>query len=152
MSNIQRLLTWKWPVSYLVRDIVESSRKLKDVVERLAKSEIVAPCYFTVLCGPHSCVITRSPTDFRFKKWDEKTQAIIQTNQDDNCVWNGTDDNIIWSEERRKFLKGLVAKHQSGWKCLDQFKQDVLKKPVINEETIYVCCLTQNTIETRVVD
>jgi hypothetical protein len=152
MSNIKRLLEWKWPVSYLVRDIVESSRKFQDVVIRLAESELVAPCYFTVLCGSQSCVITRSPTDYRLQKWDEKTQALIQTNRDDNCTWNGSQDNIIWSKERCKFLKGLVAKNQGKWKSLDQFKQDVLKEPVINEQTIYVCCLTQNTIETRVVD
>ena len=39
-----------WPIGFLVREILESTKDYHIAVEQLAQSSIIAPCYLTI-CG-----------------------------------------------------------------------------------------------------
>jgi hypothetical protein len=39
-----------WPIGFLVREILESTKDYHTAVEQLAQSSIIAPCYLTI-CG-----------------------------------------------------------------------------------------------------
>ena len=137
MKNISKLILYKWPVGFIVRQVMIEENSYDSAVNRLATSQLAAPCYLTVCGVDDGCIITRS----------HDTELPRQTLKDRNCIYQTNidwwfdkvqnKDNILWSIERiiliKKFLesKGEYIKRRDIWAL---YKTN----PVKNEETIYI--------------
>jgi hypothetical protein len=68
IQNVYRIISMKWPASYLVRSIATKQFSIGTAIHLLQKTELVAPCYFTVFDPTNnqnrSCVITRDINKF----------------------------------------------------------------------------------------
>ena len=133
VKNLYRTLSMKWPIGYLVRDIIETSHTTSNAIKILENSELITPCYVTFYVPNYKTFIITRDCD---KNVNTRTDQLVQA----NCDWNKTEPNILWSLERVEHVKKTEN-------MLNQIKGDLqsrdilkclLKHPVINDETIYI--------------
>jgi hypothetical protein len=140
-GNIKKLLNMYWPASYLVREICEQQYDRKMAIELLEKAKLVSPCYFTVFNeNGKSCVITRESENYTTRE----SEHIIQT----NCDYDKIIPNILWSIERRNIIKSSIEKNNNNYATLDLFLKEICKKPIINNETIFINVINDNKLTT----
>jgi hypothetical protein len=134
----------RWPSSYLIRDIFEKNLSTSDAYEKLKKSKLIAPVYFTFLpLEKRPRIIQRGIDSYIVKKDDI---SLCQTNID----IDGSGANILWSKERLEYIKKL---NKTNYDTADEIFSTINRFPVINEETLYVSILSpnNNSIEARII-
>lgn len=144
LSAIYRTLSLWWPSSYLIRDIFEKNLSTSDAYEKLKKSKLIAPVYFTFLpLEKRPRIIQRGIDSYIVKKDDI---SLCQTNID----IDGSGANILWSKERLEYIKKL---NKTNYDTADEIFSTINRFPVINEETLYVSILSpnNNSIEARII-
>ena len=131
-KNLYRTATMKWPIGYLVRELVTTNTNREHVVSHLTNCQLVSPCYITVyIPGGKTTMITRDCD----KAVNVRTNELVQT----NCDWDKNEPNILWSVERRNGIKQAQEKFRDCHEIsLSYVIQTLLENHVYNDETIYV--------------
>lgn len=121
-KNFYRIITSKWPIGYLVRGIITSCKNQKNALDILKHAELISPCYITFFAkNGSSCIITRNCDSVE----NVRLNNLFQT----NCDLGKSEPNILHSLERYKILQKITPDK-------DLLSQ-LLKYPIINDETIY---------------
>ena len=168
--NIAKTITYCWPSSFLIREVLTNCETYGEAVRILSNSQLIAPCYLTIASAdydpgtaknangqnidPRGCILIRDRHGlFSCAKNPELLQNsatgyIVQTNHDKYVEPNG--DNIVYSYERiQQFDKMMNLQLVS-----DPVKlmEKLTSFPLINEETIYTTQMIPRTgeLKTRV--
>lgn len=136
-NSIFGVMKLKWPVSYLIRHVLETKDNTKDALETLGTTELVSPCYLTVCSADGKTYVLQREKN-KLDKIKVSDKFLIQTNKDDPEDGN-KNNNILWSIERNALAKNIVKNS-----ILTQNRTDpeyifekFNKHPIINYETIY---------------
>eukprot|EP00929_Paragymnodinium_shiwhaense_P034028 TRINITY_DN18562_c0_g1_i2.p1 TRINITY_DN18562_c0_g1~~TRINITY_DN18562_c0_g1_i2.p1 ORF type:complete len:473 (+),score=65.17 TRINITY_DN18562_c0_g1_i2:135-1553(+) len=165
INNMLQGLGSSWPVSFLVREVLESVTSFSEAVGALQQSDLMAPTYITV-AGAKACegvVITRSRSGHvKLPLWDMACKgSIVQTNHDwflqhpeiaatVSSSEIGTEHNICHSHEREAF--GRLALQSMGKEaCPRDLWLLCSTEPVRAEDTVYTVSLhpASGTLITR---
>lgn len=165
--NIMKTLTYCWPSSFLIREVLTSCNTYSEAVNVLSNSDLIAPCYLTIASadssvdsptnsGPGSqsrgCILIRDRDGLypcpKNPELLEKsaTGYIVQANHDKYSEPNG--DNIVNSYERIQEFDAIANLHivNDPKKLMDK----LTSFPIINEdETIYTTQMIPRTGEFR---
>jgi hypothetical protein len=138
VNNAYRTLGMKWPIGYLVRDIIEKNTGCHRALNLLSESCLVSPCYITMFIPNGTSVIITRDADSAVSVRNTNT---IQA----NCDHDKTEPDILWSCRRRDlvkvFEKDLDRDARSGVELnVQAILAKMLVHPVLNEETVYVYC------------
>lgn len=144
-----------WPVSYLVRNMLESGEKYEQVVSVLETCKLISPVYYIIsslkLGIPSSpLIIQRAP---------EAHNTICRVNPiQTNCDNIGSSDNIMFSKERLRIVNKILNPEPdpiTGLVTSKKTLESVLKQtcvyPVINKDTIYMTITNANIFDTMVI-
>lgn len=170
IANIWKVLTFVWPIGYLVRFINEKRMSYADAFGILSDTQLVTPCYIT-LYNPSdvSYILTRNPNYLVNVRSTEKFSHLVQTNMDYSCYNrkkqkkdldmkfkpNATinsdenEDNILWSQERYDMIEEHIDNYGNKFKSFNELKRLVEQNPIKNHETIYMCIMTPKFIVTE---
>lgn len=130
IKNLYRTVSQKWPVGYLIRYVIENNFDYDTSKDMLIRFQLISPCYMTLYRKNGSNIITRDCDSASVRNCE-----LIQT----NCDWNKTEPNILWSLERVSAIKEVQKRIDDGEITgAKEAIKEVLKFPVMNEETIYV--------------
>ena len=124
LKNLKRGALGHWPVSFLVREVMETESSFVGAVAALQQSELMAPVYLT-LAGTQSgegLVLTRdregapagdSSSCVSERLGHDGCTSVVQTNMDIiKCDQDDPDDDwqdICDSRRRRRFAKAALA-------------------------------------------
>ncbi|BCS83459.1 NTn (N-terminal nucleophile) hydrolase [Cotonvirus japonicus] len=148
INNVYRTISLKWPIGYLVRNIIENNYNRKTCKDKLINTELISPCYITMFNPKNkSLIITRDCNQVVDVRFDNLFQA--------NCDCGKTEPNILHSIERVNHVKAIINKIQENPdKIVDVNKliKTITKYPVVNEETIYVHYQYDDNIYTGIVN
>lgn len=132
IKNFYRVISLKWPIGYLIRDIIEKSYHPTNTLDILTNTDIVTPCYITMHTPNTSTVIITRDCD---KAVNIRTKNLIQT----NCDWDKITPNILWSVERIAHVRNVEQKiSKTDAITVNNVLAELLTHPVYNDETIYV--------------
>jgi hypothetical protein len=138
LGNFLRTILMKWPISYLVRYVLENELDYKQTKKVLSTYKLISPCYITLCSGQKegACVIVRDcGKTVRIRELGDQ-KYIVQTNCDNMMDRN----DIMWSKDRIRMVRDVLNKNDSHNKsflnCDDVFDM-FLGNPVINAFTIY---------------
>jgi hypothetical protein len=146
-----------WPVSYLIRHMLETGEKYDQVVRTLETCKLISPVYYII----SSLKLNVHPSPLIIQRAPEAHSTIHRPNPiQTNCDNIGSPDNIMFSKERlgivNKILNpepdpitGLVP--QNLRKTLESVLKQTCVYPVINKDTIYLSVLNANTFDTMVI-
>jgi len=134
IMNTLRTFGMKWPISYLVRYIVEKELILPDIITVFEKAELISPTYITIYSinnSNKSVIITRDNN----KLVNTRSTDLIQT----NCDHDKLGPDILWSLERRELLNMIINELNEQKKCSKKLViKNLLIAPIVNSETIYI--------------
>ena len=137
MGSMWRIISFHWPIGYLIRDILENNYDTVKTLRILSNSKLVSPCYITLCPGKGDAyIITRDHDKLvSIRNFNESTY-IVQTNCDDI----NDENNIMWSKERMYKVDRIMNRNdisdQSHITVSDIFDM-FSKTPIINIHTIY---------------
>jgi hypothetical protein len=144
LKNVMKVLTMHWPVSYLLRDICETNHDTKHMINRLQTSTLVSSCYYNIFFpNDKPMTIIRHPTTYITLVRD----YIIQTNCDYDC----NEPNVLYSVERRNIIQKYMMDHNNNFDSYDQILKLLCIYPIINEETIYLTVINEDSHMTTMV-
>lgn len=133
LKNFFRVITLRWPIGYLIRNIIEKKCNVDKTIKILRDYELISPCYITVYHQEKSCVITRNCDSVDNIRYNN----LVQT----NCDFDKIIPNILWSTERRDhvndIIKDIKKKNKINESDIKIILSRLLNFPVLNEETIY---------------
>lgn len=131
-KNLYRVISMKWPIGYLVRELVTKNASIDNAINNLTNAQLVSPCYITVFVpGGTSVIITRDCD----KAVNIRSTELIQT----NCDWNRCNPDILWSVKRRNILMRYQNKYKNTKDLTAEYiLERLLCHPVYNDDTIYV--------------
>jgi hypothetical protein len=146
-----------WPVSYLVRHMLELGEKYDQVVRTLETCKLISPVYYII--SSLKLDVSYSPLIIQRAPEAHSTNCRpnpIQT----NCDNIGSSDNIMFSKERLTIVNqilnpdpdpitGIVP--SSKKKTLESVLKQTCVYPVINKDTVYMCVMNANTFDTMVI-
>ena len=147
LGNVKRALSMKWPVGYLLRDILENGDRLKIVKHRIYRTQLIAPCYVTICPRKLDAVIAVRDCDKLVEKRHQADGLLVQTNHDEGC--ETPLDNIMWSFERyhkashyaQKFSRQTTTGEDTTTSdkndAFIEFNNGFYSEPIINDHTIY---------------
>jgi len=153
-ANIKNALTASWPIGFLVREILESTRDYKTAYGALSFSELIAPCYITV-AGTHgnAVLITRSVSD-QLHIWHLGVKGtIVQTNVDHFMQKSDPDSfDIMNSYSRRDFARKILAQYPPSKITAENLWALISSVPICNSITVYGTYMNPTTgvLETRI--
>jgi beta subunit of N-acylethanolamine-hydrolyzing acid amidase len=152
LQNVKRGLGRSWPVSFLMREVLESAQSYEQAVAFLANSHVMAPCYIVVAGtkAGEGAVLTRERSSDIVERRitladrlggnndDDKSSRrrafIVQTNQDH---WDFDERNdIMWSMERRELAAATLSSLGAD-ACVNDLWRLMRQPPILNELTIY---------------
>jgi hypothetical protein len=139
LSNVYALLNMKWPVGYLIREVCTSECSYNKMLIDFCKASVVSPCYLTICPANDSkpFVITRDPEAYEIHEED----YVIQT----NCDQCKTEPDILYSVSRRLLATDVISQHGNNFASVDQLTRAMLRRPIVNEETIYYTIMNPKT-------
>ena len=135
IQNLRRGLFGHWPVSFLVREVMETETEFQRAVDSLRMSELMAPVYFTiagtepgegvVLARDRQAVEVGTPMEADPSVSETlsmatavETGGVVQANMDISmCDRNDEDDDwqdICDSRSRRGFAKAALASRRGA--------------------------------------
>jgi hypothetical protein len=128
LDNIQRAIKGYYPVSYLVRHVLETNS-----LDLLERSSVISPVYYIVnpFDGKQPYILIREYESF-VKKEDT---YVIQTNTDTPT----SQPNIMFSHERHSILEHAISNNENIIKTMKTY-------PILNEDTIYFSILSNTKI------
>ena len=132
LNNLYRIITRRWPVGYLVREIIDREMSASAAKMTLQESQLVTPCYITLHCKDQSIdsvVITRDPQGSA----DVRTTDLVQCNVDHDKE----EPNILYSLERRSTFR-RIERGITPLDSLDEIVKPLTIFPIVNDHTIYV--------------
>jgi len=139
-ENVKHLLTYSWPIGFLVREVLDDPNTDFDAAVRfLANSTVIAPVYFTI-CGieeGQGTLITRrrESEDQRLTLETDDDGLIVQTNIDHYS--EDEDDDILYSIERRSLARAYCSSlMSSGNVCESELWEIMSKFPITNSLTV----------------
>ncbi len=163
--NIIKTITYSWPSSFLIREVLTECNTYNEAVNVLSNSELIAPCYLTIASADHcddltdssypiGCILIRDrdglhpcPKNPELLK-ESVTGYIVQTNNDKYSEPN--DDNILYSRERVKELDKIM--NQQIVNDPKKLMEKIILSPLINnEETIYITQMKPRTGEFKTI-
>jgi hypothetical protein len=132
LNNVYSIMTMKWPIGYLIRDVCEKHENI-DIKKTLLYSELISPCYI-IMCSvlKNPIIIERNPTTHKITE----NEYVVQT----NCDQDKQEPNILYSVERRKLVLESINsnKNKNNYKDIDDIVKQFTKFPIINDQTIYL--------------
>lgn len=176
-DNFKACISMRWPIGYLVRDILDGQVDHHGAVELFKKSTLIAPCYITMISrrrkGPISGIVKMKDDGLviqrnQYPHAEDDLNAVIylgnnsvltQTNIDQGCY--DDDKDILWSIKRRDLAKvigdGLLELGKGKLKVntLEQ-RSKILGKyltfPILNDETRYISLIHPGRFNTEEID
>lgn len=135
--NAYKTLSMNWPISYLVRNVVEKGLTRIETIKTFEIAQLISPTYITV-CAFNNGLISSADSVIITRDWDK----LVSTRSDDliqtNCDFDKCDPDILWSVERRELFRQIVEELNSLDKCS---KKLILKRlmvtPILNDDLIY---------------
>ena len=136
--NAYRTFNMNWPISYLVRNVLEKQLDRSNAIKIFETAQLISPTYITICAyeagsidSSKSVIITRDCD----KLVDTRSHTLIQC----NCDFDKTAPDILWSLERVELFNIIMAE-LSEQELLS--KKTILKSllvaPILNGDTIYV--------------
>jgi hypothetical protein len=171
-DNLKACLSMRWPIGYLVRDILDNQLSHSNAVDLFKTASLVAPCYITIVKKRRSSGIkldddgliiqrdhypSNNPNDSVILLGKRKT--LTQTNIDQNC--EDPDKDILWSINRRYLAdaigNGLLELGRGTIEIQKEFhRTKILEKymvhPIKNHETRYISLLAPCKFDTNNVE
>lgn len=128
-DNLKKTLSLKWPVSYLIRQVLTMDMNIDDTIKMLSNSKLISPCYINIVSAIGNNVTLVRDAESLVEKIENTT--IIQTNNDKIST-----KNILYSNERKKLAQEIIQnlKANNYYDIIKEF----YKFPIINEETVYI--------------
>lgn len=151
ISNLKKILSMTWPVSYFVRKICEDQLPYTKVLDLMSQTHFVSPCYIT-LYNPSeiSYVLTRDADKLVTQRNNSKNKYLVQTNADYYPqIVDPSTLNIMWSNERYKLISDIMKKNDNQFPNLNSLLIAVYRHPIVNNETIYSCIMTKDYLITN---
>lgn len=150
LNNVWQACIGGSSAAVLIRQTLESQPDFNHAVQTLAKTRLVAPCYFTIAgCAPCEGVVITRNANTTENQWTMGHQShVVQTNMDHWAKGDDTDENIMLSVDRCQLVNDTLS---SGKSTPEQLWTLLSKWPVCNEVTIYGTLMipAQNILETR---
>lgn len=148
MNNLWKIISMRWPISYLIRHICENDNTHKNVIGILSDQQLVSPCYITFYAHDEKdkCYVITRDCDKIVEI--REGEYLIQTNKD----FGEKKPNILFSNEREQIIKDALQKNKNDFKSKEEFCSAVCKFPVINDETIYICVMRKDNIYTEITE
>lgn len=159
VQNLKRGIAGHWPVSFLIREVMESETTFDGAVAALQSSELMAPVYLTiagtepgqglVLTRDREAVTTHGECVSEQLSIGE-TAFVVQTNMDIwRCDQNDEEDDwqdICDSRTRRQFVKAALSS------CSDSVSMNDLwlllsLSPCRAHDTVYTTAMVPSTGE-----
>lgn len=130
-ENMYKIVKFYWPITYLIRNVLENELPYEDAVSELSDNLLVSPCYISVFSKYHkSVIITRDPESLVSIRDYDLVQA--------NCDFDKCTPNISNSLERKKLVNDVEKKCNShNITSYDEILNMLLNYPVLNQNTIY---------------
>jgi len=143
-TNLYRTISGKWPIGYLIRHIIENKSPIEEAEWFLSNVSLISPCYITLYNPSKQTIVLTRDYD---KLVNVRTTDLIQT----NCDHDKDTPNIRWSVERRSLIRQIQeqADNNPEWTVSDILKE-LMKDPILNDDTIYVHYQYGNTFVTLV--
>ena len=151
IGNLKRCLGLSWPIGHLIRILLEKESDLATFKYQVSHADLIAPCYVTI-CDKagKSMIIIRDNN--RLVDTIESPNYVVQTNKDPGP---NPESNILYSIQREKLANKILAEYtqEPNANHKDLFKK-LCKRPIINEETVYMCIMipAANVLETYIPD
>jgi hypothetical protein len=154
MTNVRHSINGSWPVGFLIRHLMETENQYDKIVQYMENSKLIAPCYLTISgagsgSSGQGVVIsrTRESVDKKNILGHNRGSYIVQTNIDYDMTHLDV-PNILYSKERIIAVDQLMRRYpDQGFDDIRKLFLFFGKKPIINEETIYVTIMKSNTGE-----
>ena len=172
LQNIKRGVAGHWPVSFLVREVLETETTFCGAVDALRMSELMAPVYLTIAgCNAgEGCVLARdregASEDTTLEQDSSVSEAlwhrrdsggsgggcasVVQTNMD---IWrcDNDDENDDWqdicdSRARRRFAKAALSSLTSP-PTMEDLWCLVSVAPCKAHDTVYTTAMVPTTSE-----
>lgn len=151
-TNFRNLVSYYWPVGYVVKHTIENYSDLYQAKDYLEKALLISPTYFTI-CGKYDgFLITRKYNGLALptlRLINMKERYLVQTNID----WSNQDprDNILWSLERQKYVRDNLSQIHGQSFDPDRIWEFASKWPILNDDTIYATLMspTNNTYQNK---
>jgi hypothetical protein len=149
-KNLKSAMKGSTPSGFLMRYLLESEPSYDAAVEKLAKTSLVAPCYFSI-CGAlpgQGALVTRNPNGEEHRWNISELGHFVQTNIDH---WSFEDsEDVMNSIRRREVALAHLDKRPSTisddwlWKMMSV-------TPILNDITIYGTLMipAESKLETR---
>jgi len=131
-GNIVSTLLQYWPISYLIRNVLQNNRPLEETKSILREYQLISPCYITICCKENSCIIVRDPK-FCVKEISIEKGSLIQTNVDDDK----TQPDILYSNARRVLCEKIISSENMKGKSISKVMEQFKIFPIFNSDTIY---------------
>ncbi|AGD92707.1 acid ceramidase-like protein [Megavirus lba] len=133
VKNAHRTISMKWPIGYLVRYIIENNFTFSKAKTYFINTELISPCYITMFDKNNSSYIITRNCD---KSINVRSDNLIQT----NCDFNKSEPNILYSVERREYIRKIIEKIKNTENKISYRKliKTISKFPIINNDTIYI--------------
>jgi len=136
IANAFRTIGMKWPISYLVRSVLERQASVTDAINTFETAELISPTYITVYVmnpspGIKSVIITRDADQLVHTR----THDLLQT----NCDFDKDVPDILWSSERKELFGFVLAElNEQEISSKKIIMKSFLRAPIVNSDTIYV--------------
>lgn len=141
MQNYLLTINMNWPVSYLVRNILENGLDYEKALFNLSCAKTISPVYYIINnFNEKATIIRRIPDDKEILQND----ILIQTNCDD--VNSKVD--IMDSHARIKMLEKILVKTPN----IDTIMKTINKSPITNLATIYFSIISKNEFTTIIIN
>jgi len=143
-NNYLRTINMCYPVSYLLRHVLETNTKYNTMIEILKNTKLISPVYYIVCKFNNQNKTTKQPLIIQrdVESYEIISDLkIIQTNSDKN---NGI-SNIMYSKERAEIVRQAIEKYES----IDDILINIYKYPVISHETIYLSIISKDMFITN---
>ena len=141
-SYMNTVISKSWPVSYLVRHLLETQEKYHQVISILETCKLISPVYY---------VLSSLKTDFPsspviIQRAPEAHNTIYQSNPiQTNCDSIASQDNIMFSKERLDIINKALNDDK---RTFDTIMKKVFTYPVLNKDSIYLYIINANMFET----
>jgi hypothetical protein len=156
IENLKRGAAGGWPVSFLVRECMETCSTFDEVVASLQQSELMAPVYLTVagIKKGEGIAMARDRKSGQSINvvLNDQNDVVVQANMD---IWrsDSNDQNeendwqdICESRYRRSFAKAALSTNNSSWTMFDLWCLFSLP-PCLAHDTVYTASMIPATSE-----
>jgi len=130
-DNINKTVNLYWPITYLIRNVLEQQMLFSEAVDTFCNSKLISPCYISMFSKYSKSVIITRDFDSLVNIRDYN---LVQT----NCDFDKNEPNVTKSVERRE----LIYKVEKDCNMYNIIKYEdilnmLLQPPVLTNRTIY---------------